>query len=179
MDTRFGDRVAAATVRPARESAAGLHAAASGLQQCCRPGGDSQTPIANLFRFPISSPDRWEDNLWLTISKRKSEGFDLQRYLGVVRRRHLQFLIPLFLGWAVVWGASWVLPPRYVSSTLILVEQPTMPKDYVTPNVNDDLQERMQSITQQILEPHTVAAHHRSIQSLCGPARPAVARPEG
>ena len=26
-----------------------------------------------------------------------------------------------------------------------------MPKDYVTPNVNDDLQERMQSITQQIL----------------------------
>ena len=29
------------------------------------------TPIANSFRFPISSPDRWEDNLWLTISKRK------------------------------------------------------------------------------------------------------------
>ena len=81
----------------------------------------------------------------------KSEGFNLQHYLGVVRRRHLHFLIPLFLGWAVVWGASWILPPRYVSSTLILVEQPTMPKDYVTPNVNDDLQERMQSITQQIL----------------------------
>ena len=80
-----------------------------------------------------------------------SGGFDLQRYLGVARRRHLHFLIPLFLGWAVVWAASWVLPPRYVSSTLILVEQPTMPKDYVTPNVNDNLQERMQSITQQIL----------------------------
>ncbi len=44
-----------------------------------------------------------------------------------------------------------MLPPRYLSTTLILVEQPTMPKDYVTPNVNDDLQERMQSITQQIL----------------------------
>ena len=83
--------------------------------------------------------------------KNSEQGFDLPRYLGVVRRRHLQFLIPLFLGWAVVWGASWVLPPRYLSSTLILVEQPTMPKDYVTPNVNDDLQERMQSITQQIL----------------------------
>jgi polysaccharide biosynthesis transport protein len=81
----------------------------------------------------------------------KSEGLDVQHYLGIVRRRHLQFLIPLFVGWAVVWGASWVLPPRYMSSTLILVEQPTMPKDYVTPNVNDDLQERMQSITQQIL----------------------------
>src|ERR1700692_2578806 len=80
-----------------------------------------------------------------------SEGIDLQHYLGVVRRRHLQFLIPLFIGWAVVWGASWVLPPKYQSSTLILGEQPTMPKDYVTPNVNDDLQDRMQSITQQIL----------------------------
>jgi polysaccharide biosynthesis transport protein len=85
------------------------------------------------------------------LEEKSSEGFDLQHYLGVVRRRHLHFLIPLLLGWAVVWGASWVLPPRYLSSTLILVEQPTMPKDYVTPNVNDDLQERMQSITQQIL----------------------------
>src|ERR1700728_1624666 len=83
--------------------------------------------------------------------KNSEQGFDLPLYLGIVRRRHLQFLIPLFLAWAVVWGASWVLPPRYLSSTLILVEQPTMPKDYVTPNVNDDLQERLQSITQQIL----------------------------
>jgi polysaccharide biosynthesis transport protein len=85
------------------------------------------------------------------LDEKSSEGFDLQRYLGVVRRRHLQFLIPLFLGWAIVWGASWVLPPTYRSGTLILVEQPTMPKDYVTPNVSDDLQDRMRSITQQIL----------------------------
>jgi polysaccharide chain length determinant protein (PEP-CTERM system associated) len=85
------------------------------------------------------------------LDEKSSEGFDLQRYLGVVRRRHLHFLIPLFVGWAVVWGSSWVLPARYLSTTLILVEQPTMPKDYVTPNVNDDLQQRMQSITQQIL----------------------------
>jgi len=85
------------------------------------------------------------------LDEQSSEGFDLHHYLGIVRRRHLQFLIPLFLGWALVWSASWVLPPRYQSTTLILVEQATMPKDYVTPNVNDDLQDRMQSITQQIL----------------------------
>jgi succinoglycan biosynthesis transport protein ExoP len=85
------------------------------------------------------------------LEEKSSEGLDLKHYLGVVRRRHMQFLVPLFVGWALVWAASWVLPPRYLSSTLILVEQPTMPKDYVTPNVNDDLQERMQSITQQIL----------------------------
>jgi succinoglycan biosynthesis transport protein ExoP len=77
--------------------------------------------------------------------------FDLARILGIVRRRHLQFLIPLFVGWLAVWGSSWFLPARYKSSTLILVEQPTMPKNYVEPNVNDDLQDRLQSITQQIL----------------------------
>src|SRR3984957_5501842 len=85
------------------------------------------------------------------IEEQKSEPLDLQRYLGVVRRRHLHFLLPLVLGWLAVWGASWVLPVRYKSSTLILVEQPTMPKNYVEPNVSDDLQDRLQSITQQIL----------------------------
>jgi len=85
------------------------------------------------------------------LDEKSSEGFDLQHYVALVRRRHLHFLIPMFVAWVIVWGASWVLPPRYQSGTLILVEQPTMPKDYVTPNVNDDLQERMQSITQQIL----------------------------
>ncbi|MBV9339320.1 MAG: hypothetical protein JO159_00335 [Acidobacteria bacterium] len=85
------------------------------------------------------------------VEQVKSEDFDLRHYVGIVRRRHLFFLVPLLVGWLIVWGLSWVLPPRYRSSTLILVEQPTMPKDYVMPNVNDDLQERLQSITQQIL----------------------------
>ena len=85
------------------------------------------------------------------LENETSESFDLYYYLGVLRRRHLHFLLPLLLGWILVWGVSWVLPQRYKSGTLILVEQPTMPKDYVTPNISDDLQERLQSITQQIL----------------------------
>ncbi len=85
------------------------------------------------------------------LEEKASGEFDLEHYLALVRRRHLHFLLPLFLGWLAVWGASWVLPPRYRSGTLILVEQPTMPRDYVTPNVSDDLQQRLQSITQQIL----------------------------
>jgi polysaccharide chain length determinant protein (PEP-CTERM system associated) len=76
---------------------------------------------------------------------------DFERYLGIIRRRHIQFLIPLLAGWIIVWGASWVLPPKYKSTTLILVEQPTMPKNYVEPNVSDNLQDRLQSITEQIL----------------------------
>jgi len=85
------------------------------------------------------------------LEEQSSQGLDIPRYLGVVKRRHFHFLIPFFVGWVAVWVASWILPPRYQSTTLILVEQPTMPKDYVKPNISDDLQDRLQSITQQIL----------------------------
>jgi polysaccharide biosynthesis transport protein len=86
-----------------------------------------------------------------TLQEQDSQSFDLDHYIGIARRRHLHFLMPLFVGWLSVWGLSWVLPARYRSGTLILVEQPTITKDYVTPNVNEDLQERLQSLTQQIL----------------------------
>lgn len=77
-------------------------------------------------------------------------GFDLERLRDIVRRRHMQFLVPFFVGWLLVWAASFVLPRTYKSTTLILVEQPSMPKNYVEPNVIDNLQDRLQSITQQL-----------------------------
>lgn len=80
------------------------------------------------------------------------QSFHLEPYLAIARRRLWYFLIPLFCGWLVVWGVSWVLPSVYRSGTLILVEQPTVPSQYVVPNIAaDNLQERLQSITQQIL----------------------------
>lgn len=85
------------------------------------------------------------------LNEQTEQSFDLQRLMGIARRRYLQFLVPLFLGWLLVWGSSFVLPPRYKSSTLILVEQPTMPQNYVVPNITDDLQTRLESMTEQIL----------------------------
>lgn len=85
------------------------------------------------------------------IEEQESIQPDFDRYVDLVRRRHMYFLVPVFLGWLLVWGSSWVLPTSYKSSTQILVEQPTMPENYVAPNVNENLQDRMQSITQQIL----------------------------
>jgi succinoglycan biosynthesis transport protein ExoP len=85
------------------------------------------------------------------VEEQSSGGLDLQRYLSIAQRRHLQFLIPAFLGWLLVWGASWVLPASYKSQTLILVDAPTMPKTYIEPNVVDDFQARLQSIKQQVL----------------------------
>jgi succinoglycan biosynthesis transport protein ExoP len=86
-----------------------------------------------------------------TIEEQASEGLDVERYLDIVRRRHMYLLIPFFLTWLIVWGSSWVLQPLYKSTTQILVEQPTMPANYVSPNVTDNVQTRLQSITEQIL----------------------------
>lgn len=84
------------------------------------------------------------------FDEQSPQPFDLERYLDVIRRRHLIFLVLMFVGWAVVWGASWLMTPRYKSSTLILVQPPSMPKNYVVPNISDNLQDQIQSITQQI-----------------------------
>src|SRR3569833_261691 len=85
------------------------------------------------------------------LEEQETTQFDFDRYLDIVRRRHIHFLVPVFFGWLLVWSLSWILPTRYTSSTLILVEQPTMPESYVAPNVNENLQDRLQSISQQIL----------------------------
>lgn len=85
------------------------------------------------------------------IEEQESTPFDFDRYVDLIRRRHIHFLMPVFVGWLIVWGISWILPTTYKSSTLILVQQPTMPENYVAPNVNENLQDRLQSITQQIL----------------------------
>jgi polysaccharide biosynthesis transport protein len=85
------------------------------------------------------------------FQEQATEPFDWRYYLAVSRRRIWYFLIPFFLGWLLVWGLSWVLPSVYRSGTLILVEQPTVPQQFVTSNVAGDLQQRLQSITQQIL----------------------------
>lgn len=76
---------------------------------------------------------------------------DLARYLEIARRRYLHFLIPLLIGFVGVWAASWIMKPRYKSTTVILVEQPSMPKNYVLPNVSEDMQEQLASISEQIM----------------------------
>ena len=88
------------------------------------------------------------------LEERRSEGTDLGHVRDIVRRRHIHFLIPLLAGWFLVWGASWLIQPRYKSSTQILVQQPSASQDYVSPNIGDDMQARLESITEQV-ESHT------------------------
>lgn len=48
-------------------------------------------------------------------------------------------------------AASLVLPKKYTSSTLVLIERPAVPTDLIRPVVTDDLNQRMASMKAQIL----------------------------
>ncbi len=74
-----------------------------------------------------------------------------EEYWAIGFRRRWWILLPLFLCWAAVWGASWLFPTAYQSEALILVDQQKVPDQYVVPNVTVNLQDRLQSITQQVL----------------------------
>src|SRR5450631_590955 len=75
----------------------------------------------------------------------------LDEYWAMVVRRRWWIIGPLFLGWLIVFASAWIIPPKYTSETVILVEQQKVPEQFVMPNVQVDLQERLQSITQQVL----------------------------
>src|ERR1700752_2320796 len=74
-----------------------------------------------------------------------------EEYWAIARRRRWHILLPLFVAWAIAWVGSWMVPSTYRSEALILVEQQNVPEQYVVPNVTVSLQDRLQSMTQQIL----------------------------
>src|ERR1700730_11550773 len=75
----------------------------------------------------------------------------LDEYWAMAVRRRWFILIPAFTCWAIAWAASWLVQSTYQSDALILVEQQKVPEQYVVPNVTVNLQDRLQSMTQQIL----------------------------
>jgi polysaccharide chain length determinant protein (PEP-CTERM system associated) len=72
-------------------------------------------------------------------------------YVEMLKRRVWLILISsvVFLGIGV--ALSHVISPRYVSQTLVLIEQQKVPEDYVKPVVSEDLGERLASMKEQIL----------------------------
>jgi protein tyrosine kinase modulator len=74
-----------------------------------------------------------------------------QDYWAMVARRRWWLMGPLFLCGFLAFGVAHFWPEQYRSEALILVEQQKVPELYVTPNVVTDLQDRLQSMTQQIL----------------------------
>src|SRR5467141_1070844 len=74
-----------------------------------------------------------------------------QDYWAMAVRRRWWLMAPLFFCGFVAFGVARFWPEQYRSEALILVEQQKVPELYVTPNVVANLQDRLQSMTQQIL----------------------------
>jgi len=72
-----------------------------------------------------------------------------------VRRifRHYWWILPIAIVGCGLLGllAATVLPKKYTSETLVLVDQPTVPTEFVKPVVTEDLNHRLASMQEQIL----------------------------
>jgi polysaccharide chain length determinant protein (PEP-CTERM system associated) len=67
--------------------------------------------------------------------------------------RRFWWILPITIvsGTVLALAAAFTMPKKYTSTTLVLVEQPTVPVDYVKPVVSADLSNRLASMKQQIL----------------------------
>ena len=72
-------------------------------------------------------------------------------YFAMLRRRWVLIAIFAVIGPPLAYGVSLFLPSQYVSQTLVLVQQPTVPTDFVKPVDTTDISQRLSSMQQQIL----------------------------
>jgi polysaccharide biosynthesis transport protein len=90
------------------------------------------------------------------LDERAPRGWE--EYFAIILRRRWWILLPLFVSWLAVWGGSWLLPTTYQSEALISAEQQKVSDLYVMENVNVNLQNRLQSTTQQVLSHSSLRA---------------------
>jgi polysaccharide chain length determinant protein (PEP-CTERM system associated) len=75
----------------------------------------------------------------------------LPDYVSMIRRRWALILSLAIVGTAVGVLALLVVPKRFTSQTLVLVQQPSVPSDLVKPVISDNSNQRLASMQQQIL----------------------------
>ena len=76
---------------------------------------------------------------------------DFDDYVEIFRRRWWLVILLALVGAGAGFGLAHFLPKRYTSQTLVLVEQPTVPGDYVKPVITQDVNQRLATMQQQIL----------------------------
>src|SRR6201996_387850 len=75
----------------------------------------------------------------------------LEDYLTILKRRWLIILIPAIILPIVAFAISYRMTPIYTSQTLVLIEQPKVPDEYVKSVVDEGLDSRLASMKEQIL----------------------------
>src|ERR1039458_2334045 len=64
-------------------------------------------------------------------------------FVGILKRRRWLIVIPAIVMPLLAIAVTFVIPPRYVSQTLVLVDQQLVPDTYVKPVVMEDLNQRL------------------------------------
>jgi polysaccharide chain length determinant protein (PEP-CTERM system associated) len=72
-------------------------------------------------------------------------------YADILKRRFWLILISAVLCLALGVGATFIVPKKFQSQTMILIQQQKVPEDYVKPVVDEDLGARLASMKEQIL----------------------------
>lgn len=75
----------------------------------------------------------------------------VQDYIAILKRWYWLILLCALVCFGVAFGITYEIAPRYMSQTLVLIEQQQVPTDYVTPILTEDLGERLASLREQIL----------------------------
>ncbi|MGH9607965.1 MAG: GumC family protein [Terracidiphilus sp.] len=75
----------------------------------------------------------------------------MQDYIQILKRRLWIILLSaaVFLGVGI--GLTFIIPAKFVSQTLVIVQQQQVPKDYVEPVISENLNGRLASLQEQIL----------------------------
>lgn len=77
--------------------------------------------------------------------------FNINQYADVFLRRKWLIVFPALLVLGAATAVAYLLPEIYRSSTLILVEPQKIPRDYVRSTITASIQDRLNTIKQQIL----------------------------
>lgn len=72
-------------------------------------------------------------------------------YGAILKRRWWVIAIPVAILPVIAFAITYLIPPQYISQTLVLVEQQKVPESYVKPVVTEDLDARLATMKEQIL----------------------------
>jgi succinoglycan biosynthesis transport protein ExoP len=80
-----------------------------------------------------------------------NESADFGHYLAILKKRKKLFIIPATIVLVIAMLFAFLWPPSYESSSTILIEEQQIPPEFVRSTVTGFADQRIQSLTQQIL----------------------------
>jgi succinoglycan biosynthesis transport protein ExoP len=91
----------------------------------------------------------------LTVARRT---YDVEDYIDILRRHKGWIFGPVFAGLVIAVVVAFLWPDTYVSTATIRVVPPQVPENFVPTNTNSDIQGRVNSLVQLILNRSTLTA---------------------